>query len=299
MGPDVVMNLNGGFGNQLFQYAATLKALRETGGSTFELLMIEGHYRPNISDFIDVRHRAPARLDRARWSELALAPGPLRPAFRRTALINERYTSRLLLKQVSPFDRYQPLPLGGQVKLEGFFQHPQWWADDWAAVAQMLLAQAPAGFDELVTERRTIIGLRQRADYVREGWALPIEYYEHVLERLRTDDRREVVVVADEPNFVPWFSRLLEHEGFAVLPAARLHEDDSANDFWNVAAGAVLAIPNSTFSWWAAATATRRNEDTRVLYPAPWIVNQWTDEPTPLMGLTNWSPLQADILEFA
>lgn len=296
--PGVLVTLRGGLGNQLFEYAAALRAMRETGLSTYELLFVESWYSPDITDFIDVIARHPTRGDRARWSELAEQPGPLRPLLRRTAQVHERRTPRLVVAQYSPFAPPPSLPVGQLVKLDTFCQHPGWWQDDWRTVVAALLERAPAGYAELVQRRRTVINLRQRADYIRETWQLPLAYYDRLMGELAQSGVAEVVIQADEPAFLPWFQRLVESAGLRVIDHVDLTGEPARDDFWNLAAGSTLAIPNSTFSWWAAAVATARDDGARVLYPTRWLPNRWTSTPIPDMGLPGWTSLPSHLEDF-
>ncbi len=294
-GPDVLTWLRGGLGNQLFAYAATLRALRETGRSSYELLFVEGWFSPDITDVLSVSARHPSRRDRARWSELARQPGPLAPVLHATARAHERRSRRFVVSQFSPFEPPTPLPAGRPVLLETFAQHPGWWADDWRTVASELAAQAPTGYDELVARRRAVINVRQRADYVREMWQLPPAYYDAVVDRLRGEGIEEVVLQADEPAFIPWLRRFVESAGLRVVDPVRLTGEPARDDFWNLVAGATLVLPNSTFSWWAGAVATARDPDVRVLYPDPWLPNRWTAEELPDMGLPGWTSVPSHL----
>ena len=111
MAADVIANLYGGLGNQLFQLAAALHARRAIGGSTYDLLLLEGHRDSlEIGEFVDVAMRRPTRLDRAQWIEFAQERSPLNIVFRPSARFHERLTRRVLVKQSTPFDGVPPLP---------------------------------------------------------------------------------------------------------------------------------------------------------------------------------------------
>src|SRR5207342_1792884 len=124
-----------------------------------------------IAEFLDVHPRVPTRRDRASWVEHSTAPGPLRPMFRRCARLQEARTDRVIVRQTSPIDVAVPMLPGAQMKLQGLFQHPSWFLDDWATVADDLLQRAPAGFADLVESRSTVVHVR-RGDYVDIGWSL-------------------------------------------------------------------------------------------------------------------------------
>ncbi len=293
----MLTGLRGGLGNQLFEYAATLRAMRETGASSYELVFVEEWFSPDLVDYVDVDARRPTRADRARWVELADRPGPLRPVLTWRARAYERRSSRLVVSQYSPFEPPAPLPHGVPVRLDTFAQHPGWWADDWRTVVTALVAKAPPGYAELVARQRVVISLRQRADYVRETWQLPLRYYTDLFANLRAAGVEEVVLQADEPAFIPWLRSVVESAGLRVGEAVRLTGEPARDDFWNLAAASTLAIPNSTFSWWAAAVATGRDPLVRVLYPTPWLPNRWTAGPVPDLGLPGWTPLPSHLPE--
>jgi hypothetical protein len=297
MAADVIANLYGGLGNQLFQLAAALHARRAIGGASYDLLLLEGHRDSlDIGEFVDVTMRRPKRLDRAQWIEFAQERSPLNIVFRPSARVHERLTRRVLVKQSSPFDGVPDLPRGGRVKLEGFFQNPEWFDDSWREVVQVLLDAAPTGFAELRAERRCTVHVRRR-DYVPAGWDMGPEYYRVSMEALGIRDC-EVTVVSDEPGFVPWFTDALRPLGCTAVPARPMTGAAIVDDFWNVAAAGALVAANSTFSWWAAAVATVLDPRTPIAYPTPWIVNRWNRRPLPDLGLPGWTSFPSGLPEF-
>ena len=286
MNPAVITNLYGGLGNQLFQYAATLTALQKVHGSEFELLFYEGHeVGADIADFIDVPVRRPTRSDRARWQEFAVAGGPLRPAFRLTSRLHERFSRRRVITASSPFEGVPDLRSGDQVKLAGFFQNPEWYATTIDGVVDALLARAPTGFSALADKKPLVVHLR-RTDYIRAKWDLPPSYYLRVLDAMGFAGKT-VTVVTDDVRFVPWFAEAMSPLGCTFTEPAHLSDSPAHNDFWNVAASAGIVMANSTFSWWASVVAMR-SADVRVAYPQPWIVNRWSGVTIPDLGLPGW-----------
>ena len=297
MGADVIANLYGGLGNQLFQFAAALHARRAIGGSTYDLVLQEGHPgRREIGDFVAVRTRRPTRLDRARWVEFAQDGSPMNIIFRRTARLHESRTRRLLVRQASPFEPAPTLPPGARVKLEGFFQNPDWYGDTWREVAQLLLDAVPPGFTQLRAQRRCAVHVRRR-DYVTVGWDMGPDYYRASMAALGIHDC-DVVVVSDEPSFVPWFAAALRSLGCTTVAPEPLTGDPIVDDFWNAAAAGRLVAANSTFSWWAGAVATALDPLTPIAYPTPWIVNRWSCRPLPDLALSGWMPFPSGLPEF-
>ncbi len=294
MSADVITWLEGGLGNHLFQYAATLRALRESGGSSYRLVLVDTAFSPIITDFADVDLRPVGIDDRARWIDLAIRPGPLRPFLHRSAMIREPRSTRTVLRESGLFSPPPPIERGEPLLLRGFFQHPAWWADDWMTVARALVARAPDGYADLVAHERAVISLRQRGDYSRLGWALMPGHYDQVIDALRALGCAEVVVLADELALIPWFTRVLEAAGLRVLAPTRLTGDKATDDFWNLAAARTMALPNSTFSWWAGAVATARDPEVNVLFPDPWLRNYWSDAGTPRLGLPGWQAIASE-----
>ena len=296
MTPDVLTNLYGGLGNQLFQYAATLHAMPIVGATSYELLVLEGHDDGlTIGDFLPVRMRYPTRSDRARWTEFARLGGPLSPVLTRTSALYERTTTRRLIKQTSPFDDVVPLAKGRAIKLEGFFQNPGWYLDSWSTVADSLVHHAPLGYEGLVAEQRTVLHVR-RGDYIRAGWDMAPRYYLDAIAGLDIAGR-DVVIVSDEPSFVPWLGEVIASVGCRVLPPVPLTGVPAMDDFWNIAAGGCIVMANSTYSWWAASIATARSGDVQVGYPSPWIVNRWSAGALPDLRLPGWTTFDSGLPE--
>jgi hypothetical protein len=302
MAADVISTLNGGLGNQLFQYCAARHAALATGGTTCQLLLLQGHgadwrQHVDISSFLDVDVRRPTRIDRARWDEFTHDASPLNHVFKRTSRMLEGRGSWLTVRQRSPFDEAPEFEAGRHVKLQGFFQHPDWFLDSWRNLAREVVDRAPAGFTELADRRRIVVHVR-RTDYVREGWDLGPHFYRDALRALGAEGR-EVVLVSDEPRFREWFRESVHSLDCSVVGPEILTGRSEVDDFWNVAAARTAVVANSSYSWWAAAVATARDDRVRVAYPRPWFPNRWTRTSPPDLGLPGWTASDSGLPEVA
>jgi hypothetical protein len=291
MSPDVITTLSGKLGNQLFQYAATLKVLADTGGSTYRLLLAGGREdgAPDISDFLGIPTHRLTLVDRARWRELAATPGRWRPVLSSTARLGERVSRRVVVHQRTGFSPAMTLATGARVKMEGYFQNPTWFRGTWRTVAEALHARAPSGFAEL--SRLPRIGLHvRRADYVDLGWDLSPDFYLAALRAVGAE-QSAIVGISDEPSFLPWLAEVVRPLGCKVVAPEPLTGRPAEDDFWNFAACSVLLPANSTFSWWAAAVASARDSRVRVAYPRPWLPDLWAPDPVPDFGLPGWEAI--------
>ncbi|MCF8479492.1 MAG: alpha-1,2-fucosyltransferase [Rhodospirillum sp.] len=238
----IIITLQGGLGNQLFQYAAG-RALAEARGAELRL---------------DLSLLESASNDRGRAYML--------DAFPITAL------------PVMPFHRRQPglswvrqqgvgyapefSKLGDGTVLEGYWQSLRYFTEIADIVREELtpLASHPSvqtaatRVVDACGERARLIGLHvRRGDYrVEDGRGnhtlLPLRYHLRALSLLDPGCEAAVVVASDDPVWC--------RQAFAGIAGTRpmdvLEGEDEIRDFEVLRRCDELVIANSTFSWWAA-----------------------------------------------
>ena len=273
----VIMQMTGGLGNQLFQYASG-RALAERLGEPYALDI--SHYdgpqrTPEYGQF-----RRSFKLPHFKiGAPIATEQDIYRVRDKRRAnLVNKlarslagRVSSRLLADlhrgiYLEPAEfRFDPNwpRLRGEVYLVGYWQNPRYFAD----VAATLRAEFVPRDDAIVTRAREMLrGLREGATpgtplialHVRRGDlayaseilknktvygpAVPGEYYHAAAERF--DPQSSFVIFSDDPE---WCKANLKLANFRVVEG-----QSDLEDFALMRLCDHFIIPNSSFSWWAA-----------------------------------------------
>jgi hypothetical protein len=290
----IVVRLQGGLGNQLFQYAAG-RALADRLGRGLSL---------DLRDFGAYERRArlariplaggllakgdtprPFLLDRfeiraARWRALALWMAGF-PSHRRTRrllrlfglgrgiLIQERDRSRLASLDACAAS-------GDPAYLDGYWQSWRYFEGSEAALREDLsFKRPPSGRNALLLRRlqrgRSVCVHVRRGDYVSDPGAARVhglmgrDYYDAAVKRLGPSVRgASYYVFSDEPAWArahlrfPGPTRVVDHNGV----------DEPEEDLRLMSACRHFIMANSSLSWWGAWLSTRPGK--RVVAPQRW-----------------------------
>ncbi|MEI7623560.1 MAG: alpha-1,2-fucosyltransferase [Actinomycetes bacterium] len=163
--------------------------------------------------------------------------------------------------------------------MEGYFQHPRWFEP---VLSEILDALRSSVASVVRPEERTfseelgdftVVSLR-RGDYVRHGYALPVEYYESAVDALPNVDG-PLVLLSDDglvSSFAaPWFKA----KGFDVVPESVLGARSRHRDLALLADASQVVMSNSTFCWWGTVLGDdcdeRKDHERFVVAPRDWI----------------------------
>lgn len=282
--PLVSVILRGGFGNQLFQYAAALDAATRRGDEAPLVLSYGNEWgddHPTLGGVLPVSVAYPDRMLRSTipgicvretWKDrVSIALASAFGAVRGTVVWRQR----------DPFAPDLP-PQDRPVVLDGWFQHPRWWSGSWRTVAEELAAVAPKALLESNHRGLPAVHLR-RGDYLRSGWELHARTYREAFGRLGWRDR-EVLVIAGDAESRAFITPILGEFGCIPTSPPALTGNPNIDDFWNLAGAGELVIANSSYSWWAAAAGRALGATEAVIFPAPWLPNEWGSHELPEMG---------------
>lgn len=279
--PTITVGLNGGVGNQMFQYAAALGlAVRQDADLKLDLSAFEHNtYRPY-------------QLNRLKVPQ-SLYNGP--PLFEPARPLMTRITRRLGRKlgwtrkehhglYTEPHFHFDPAFFnlsGAEVRLTGYFQSPHYFAGaesllhgrfqikspftptatDWAAK----IAQSPCAVS---------VHLR-RGDYCESHLSqthhlLDRGYYDRAMTLIQdlVGERAEFFFFSDAPDFVA--------DTFADLPRVHIVRSDPTapwEDLFLMAKCRHNIIANSSYSWWGA--WLNAAQDKRVIAPAQWFTSNF------------------------
>lgn len=272
--PLVVVVLDGGVGNQLFQYAAGLSIARELGAT----LAVRGLGSNGIrlDEFLGggVQLATPEMIQ-----QLALA-APLPLVSRALQHARRRWsTSRGQIQYVRQGhqEAYAPKPPGivteatTTVLLDGYFQHPSWFSSSLSDIAHELKRRLDEGSVAESGRGATVISFR-RGDYVRLDWALPMSYYDAALRSLEPLDG-PVWVIGDDSVLIGLVGDWLRRFGMEVSPLPDLGVPPLWRDLILLSTAQRVVMSNSTYCWWGvtAGDASSTGRERTIVAPAYWL----------------------------
>ncbi len=274
----IIVRLNGGLGNQLFQYAAAF-ALARKNGSALKIDLSAFDFQRGSNDTI----RAPDILQFsvtapvASVAEADAQRNPLGIVSRGTRFVRQR-----ILKQYHSDWHPEILSLKGAIYLEGYFQCEKYFIDELNPLL-LELSLRPSFAAELELLRQRIDSLSnpvslhvRRGDYVSDRRISALhnictaDYYHRALAELKGRvGEFNLVVFSDD---VTWVKENLALDNKSLYISGK-----------QTSSGGILSAPqelflmsrckhhiisNSTFSWWGA--YLNRRSDKIVVAPGLW-----------------------------
>ena len=281
----IIVKLQGGLGNQMFQYAAALRLARKHGVElkldlTFLLDRTPSDrlvFREYDLSIFKVREKAATTAEVRRFRRLLEADG--RSFMER---VSDRFSKRVCFKEESLAFDSRVLGLPGDTYLEGYFQHERYFADIEPLVRERFrltpeeaaLPAATRGLADEIRGANSICIHVRRGDYValanvnRVHGVCSLDYFRRGLAevRARGGDGKAFVFSDD----VEWCRK-----SFAGIAGVNVVGDEhagprGATHLWLMMLCNHFVISNSTFGWWAAWLAERPGK--RVVRPALWFV---------------------------
>jgi len=261
LGP-VFVRLTGGVGNQLFQVAAGAGI---GGLQRVRVLPARSNGQLSLADLAPglaaCAGPLESRIARSALARGALAQGPGRSGGPLGNVIRRR-TAR---QGTDVSDAFLPRPSSARTArlLDGYFQHPTWFGDGLAEVADALAKTAPAGCGH-----ETVVHARG-GDYADLGWSLQDEYYRRAIAALGRP--AALHVVSDDADLAQRIVRIASETGWVATTSS----NSAVDDFWAIALATRLVMANSSFSWWAATVgdviAPGRGGGRTVTFPRGWV----------------------------
>lgn len=269
--------LEGGLGNQLFEFAAAasqvgvdhVRVLEERPTPTITLTqMVPGLVKPL------------SRLDRVRLGMVGGGANGLRRVAHRALRPVRAAVARRTLHPGGDIDTaFLPRPRGLAPPLvfDGYFQHPDWYSTALPELADRLLGVAPAEFASTAGVGDDVVVVVRGGDYITLGWQLPVHFYERAMAKF--GEPATFRVITDDPVRGDVVAEALQRVGWTRAHSPR--HADAVTDFWAIAGARKVVIANSTFSWWAAVVGDRVLGPTSpgrvVVFPDGWILGRGVD----------------------
>ena len=261
----VVVHLQGGLGNQMFQYASVGAAAARSGRPLMlDLRSLRTGLRSYGLDVFDIDAHV------LKDGEASALPDPASRFFWRRRRVG---VTRVIERQPDYGAQLDDMPRPAWVL--GYWQSPYYF-EDWSdhlrqvfSADQVELSEGAMRHLQLIRETETAVAVHvRRGDYVQPDvqavhGLLGLDYFVRGLELAAAGDAVTPVVFSDD---IEWAKRNLpwEHAVFVDPVAGREHEDVLL-----MAACSRHVISNSSFSWWGAWLAGGE----RVIAPRRWGVN--------------------------
>ncbi len=274
----VIVSLNGGVGNQMFQYAAGVAFAQQR---RVPLQVVPGRALAtravDVPDLVDVPPLSLTAYERflcgLPGGSLRRMPQPVRRALRPAARRAARYTEvrQSLMQMADP----PVAPDAGEryLHLRGLFQHRGYYEPVLDEVVTGIVDKLGPHLDGGAGEGVVAMHFR-RGDYVLHGYDLPFSFQSEAL-RLVADRCAvsRVVVMSDDDDFARLAAEHFALGGFAATAFADDPQRSELDAFCALASAQHLVMSNSTFVWWAAVVGDhlRARDDRVVVCPTPWM----------------------------
>lgn len=270
----IVLSLQGGLGNQLFQWAFARELAYEGRTVFFDTVRCRGDRPYALGDLVPDR----SRLGKMRGATLALA--------QRFGWINERSRLRLVKQRRSGYDPTIRANLAGASYLMGYFQSPMYFAEASEDVRDtirdhvggMLTSEGRRFLHDLQSDPFSIAVHVRRGDYLtvpsateRHG-VLDKGYYDRALALMDERGYSHRVWFSDDPE---WVREHLARPGDRVCPAGLTTQD--GGEIALMASCAARVIANSSFSWWAGWLGSPSTIEQPVVAPVVWFAGGHSD----------------------
>lgn len=278
------VTLQGGLGNQLFQYAVGRCISLKTGLKLY--LEVSKFAQSSDSDL-------PTRA--FRLSEFAVQGEVIRNPIKEDALLKGRFRLFSIVSKITPKlagrisgvhkdlespRRFAPhvLELPGNAYLYGYYQSEKYFRPVQETLQEEIsLRREPNGINRewkyRVEEEKSVAIHLRRGDYVDKGWTLPIGYYRSAIEEIyRTNSNMHLFFFSDDIGWVREKRRNLLPKGISHGSVSYVDcngPENAHKDLWLMKSCSHNIVSNSTFSWWGA--WLNQNKEKKVLAPAYWI----------------------------
>jgi len=271
---EIVLGLQGGIGNQLFEWAFAA-ALRSSGRRVlYDAVRCRGDRPLMIGPLLPASDR------------LAVPVGLALAGATKAGLLSDRSWPRLVRQRRSGYDPSVLERLGGTSYLLGYFQSMRYFEGVEPEVRESVRRLvdgmlSPSGrrlADELRADPDRVAVHVRRGDYVsnpsaaaRHG-ALGAGYYGRALEHASELGRTRRVWFSDD---LEWVREHLARDGDLLCPSDATRHD--GGEIALIASCATRIIANSSFSWWGGWLGAPSSPTHPVIAPSTWFADGHSD----------------------
>ena len=270
--PTVILSLQGGLGNQLFQWAAARAMQLDGAAVRVDTVRCRGDRPLAVGPLIE------------RWQRVPYATGMVLVAAQRAGMLGRGPFPRLVAEPSFGYDEafLQRARAGGYVR--AYFQSPAYFGGAERVVAReahqflrsMLTAKGRALEESLRGDPSSVAVHVRRGDYVTDPSAaakhgvLDSDYYARAFRRVAQDRPfgRRVWLSNDRS----WVADNLAQPGDVMIDDSLTTSD--GGEIALMAACSTRVVANSSFSWWAGYLGLRPEEGGLVIAPERWFAGR-------------------------
>lgn len=247
----IAVNIQGGLGNQMFEYAFANTTARRLG-TRFVL--------DNSASFIVPKYFKTSCRD---------------VAVNKVPIVRRWYREKVRSLKEEAYmdwsDCWQDYAVEGEIRngvyYDGFFQSKSYFESEEKMIRKMFAIREKyeerfeKEYGELYKESRIIAMHVRRTDYLTHGKgknlgsddvSLPVEYYFNALQRIERNEQYKIVVVGDD---IEWM-----RSQFSDIPNVIVAQNDMIVDFQLLLNADTVICSNGTFAWWAAYLNSKRDK---------------------------------------
>jgi hypothetical protein len=254
----IKIELIGGLGNQLFQYAAAKKLQKKF--LNYKAIYYDHNFKwsnesVNIDFFLKIEKN---KFISNHWLE----------KYQRLTDFLFGYVINDLPENKHNF---QNIPKKKIFILRGFFQNSTWYNDVLQEVCDEIISSSKEKIFDSFEESELVVQFR-RSDYIRYNWEINIDYYFKALAILNKNKEKKITIVSEDIQFNDLLYNKLKSKGYKILPMkVNKHFLKSVSDFVTLIKSKNLIMANSSFGWWAASIRSKMAyDDKTVILPKFW-----------------------------
>jgi hypothetical protein len=239
----IIIEVEGRFGNQMFQYAFG-KMLSDKFSTI--LLIDEPHYHFQLHYFFEIKYLS--------WANRILR-----------MIVRIFFPLKRMQFESEDSPKYNLEKLRNNIKYAGYFQSDEYFkfAEDQVRECFKWKSRYLKDFERFIKSeslKDSIIIHVRGTDYLDQGLKLEVDYYNMALSTMEVRANTKLAVVTDDAEYA---RRLFE--GYDI---AHFYSETMPVDFQIMQNANQLIISNSTFAWWAA--YLNENKSAKIVAPKYW-----------------------------
>lgn len=272
----IVVDIKGGYGNQLFCYAIGYALSRKMNAQLWLDISMLDNQKVNgrKAEIFNLKISYDKVVSYRYYKHLLMRKFGINRMLKKNAI--GWFTSEYKEKQIMQFDS-DVMKISKDTYLDGFWQNYRYFESYRDELLPLLFPkeQKTESVSELEKQmkQRTSVSIHiRRGDYLELAWNLPMSYYERAMQKMEEilDDCPQYYIFSDDMNYVKDFFKNSTRKLVYVDYSSDNHVRD---DMYLMSKCKHHIIANSSYSWWGAYQNTNVNK--KVVCP---IMDMWKEE---------------------